>query len=165
MTDEQQATVEHTIRICARPETVWAYWTDPERIRDWWASDAELDPRPGGICRVVLGGGGVMRGEFVELVPYKRIVFTFGWESSPGAPPVAPGSTTVEITLTEDGGDTIMSLRHTSIPAAVRDLHQSGWAYFLTRLAAGASHRNPSESHPPVAAPRSADSGPVLPAG
>jgi uncharacterized protein YndB with AHSA1/START domain len=38
---------QRTMRIAARPETVWRGWTDPERICYWWGSSAELDPRPG----------------------------------------------------------------------------------------------------------------------
>jgi uncharacterized protein YndB with AHSA1/START domain len=91
LTGTDDGAVEHTIRISARPETVWRYWTDPERICDWWGASAVLDPSPGGICLVMLGGDAVMRGEFVELVPYRLIVFTLGWEPAEGAPPVAPG--------------------------------------------------------------------------
>jgi hypothetical protein len=59
--------VEQTVRISARPETVWRYWTDPQRMCDWWGAAAELDPRPGGACRVEMGGGPVMRGEYLDL--------------------------------------------------------------------------------------------------
>ncbi|MBI2706607.1 MAG: SRPBCC domain-containing protein [Actinobacteria bacterium] len=48
---------------------------------------AELDAGPGGICVVDLGGGAVMRGEYVELVPYERIVFIFGWDTTSTPPP------------------------------------------------------------------------------
>ena len=75
-----------------------------------------------------------MVGEFVELVPHERIVFTFGWEPTPGAPGVAPGSTRVEVTLTADAGDTIMTLRHSGLPAAVADEHDAGWGHFLPLL-------------------------------
>jgi uncharacterized protein YndB with AHSA1/START domain len=126
--------VEQTIRIEARPETVWRYWTDPQRMCEWWGSAAELEPRPGGQCRVETAGGGVMRGEFVELVPYERIVFTFGWEPMAGAPPITPGSTRVEITLQADDGDTIMTMRHTGIPSDAADAHRAGWGHFLPLL-------------------------------
>ena len=46
MTGADDGVVEHTIRISARPETVWRYWTDPERICDWWGASAELDRVP-----------------------------------------------------------------------------------------------------------------------
>jgi uncharacterized protein YndB with AHSA1/START domain len=128
--------VEQTVRIAAPPEAVWRYWTDPQRMCDWWGTGAELDPRPGGACTVRMASGGVMRGEYVELVPHRRIVFTFGWEPHPDLPAIAPGSTRVEITLTGDGDDTLVALRHTGLPAAAVDRHDAGWAQFLPRLGA-----------------------------
>jgi uncharacterized protein YndB with AHSA1/START domain len=133
--DAETTTIEQTLRIRARPETVWRYWTDPKRMCEWWGSAAELDPRPGGTYRVEMGGGGIMQGEYLELVPHERIVFSFGWEPTEGAPPIAPGSTRVEITLTADTGDTVMTMRHSGLPLAVADEHRSGWAHFLPRLA------------------------------
>jgi uncharacterized protein YndB with AHSA1/START domain len=133
--DAETTTIEQTLRIRARPETVWRYWTDPKRMCEWWGSAAELDPRPGGTYRVEMGGGGIMQGEYLELVPHERIVFSFGWEPTEGAPPIAPGSTRVEITLTADAGDTVMTMRHSGLPLAVADEHRSGWAHFLPRLA------------------------------
>lgn len=148
MTEPGTKVVEQTLRIGARPETVWRYWTDPQRMCDWWGAAAELDPRPGGTCRVEMGGGPIMRGEYVELVPHERIVFSFGWEPTDGAPDIAPGSTRVEITLTADAGDTIMTLRHTGIPAAHADDHESGWAHFLPLLADAVMQATGTEARP-----------------
>jgi len=131
--------VEHTVRIAARRETVWRYWTDAERISAWWGAAAELDPRPGGAFHVELGGGPVMEGEFLELVPNERIVFSFGWAATEGAPGVPPGSTRVEITLTADGEDTILALRHSGLPAPHVEDHRSGWRHFLPILATAAA--------------------------
>jgi uncharacterized protein YndB with AHSA1/START domain len=142
LTDAEPRVVEQTLRISARPETVWRYWTDPQRMCDWWGAAAELDPRPGGTCRVEMEGGGVMVGEYVELIPHERIVFTFGWEPTEGAPAVAPRSTRVEVTLKPDAGDTIMTLRHTGLPAPIVDEHRSGWEHFLPLLAAAADRRD-----------------------
>jgi uncharacterized protein YndB with AHSA1/START domain len=139
MNETDARAIEQTLRIGARPETVWRYWTDPERMCDWWGVGAELDPRPGGTCRVEMGGGPVMQGEFLELVPYERIVFSFGWESPDGAPAIAPGSTRVEVTLSPDGEDTILTLRHSGIPVAHADEHAAGWGHFLPRLAEAAA--------------------------
>jgi uncharacterized protein YndB with AHSA1/START domain len=135
VTEQQEGVVEQTLRISAKPETVWRFWTDPKRMCDWWGAAAELDARPGGVCVVEMEGGGVMRGEFVELVPFERIVFSMGWDPGPGAPPVPPGSTRVEVTLTPDGDDTILALRHTGLPAEMREAHTAGWAHFLPLLA------------------------------
>jgi uncharacterized protein YndB with AHSA1/START domain len=136
VTETNTNIVEQTVRINARPETVWKYWTDPQRMCDWWGAAAELDPRPGGLCRIEMAGGPIMRGEYVELVPYERLVFSFGWEPTDGAPAIAPGESRVEVTLIEDAGDTIMTLRHTGIPDSFAALHASGWSNILPLLVA-----------------------------
>jgi uncharacterized protein YndB with AHSA1/START domain len=133
--------IEQTLRIAARPETVWRYWTDPGRQTAWWGVAAELDPRPGGIYLVEMEGGSVMRGAYVELVPYERIVFTFGWEASDLVPDLAPGSTRVEVTLVDDGGDTVLTLRHRGLPARLGGVHRAGWSAILPGLAAAAADR------------------------
>ena len=141
MIDPDGRTVEHTLRIAARPETVWRYWTDPQRMCDWWGRSADLDVRPGGACIVDLGDGVVMRGEYVELVPYRRIVFTFGWDPHDDGPLIPAGSTTVEVTLVDDGDETVMTLRHSGLPAPEAERHDEGWGFFLPRLAAAAPER------------------------
>jgi uncharacterized protein YndB with AHSA1/START domain len=128
-------TVEKVLRIEAPPEIVWRYWTDPTRMAEWWGPPAALDARPGGSCVVEMGGGPVMRGEYIELVPFERLVFTFGWDPMPGGPDVAPGSTRVEVLLAEQEGDTLLTLRHTGLPAAHADEHDGGWGHFLAILA------------------------------
>jgi uncharacterized protein YndB with AHSA1/START domain len=128
-------TVEKVLRIEASPEIVWRYWTDPVRMAEWWGPAADLDARPGGSCVVEMGGGPVMRGEYVEVVPFERLVFTFGWDPMPEGPQVAPGSTRVEVLLAEDAGGTVLTLRHTGLPSAVADEHDGGWGHFLAILA------------------------------
>ena len=144
MTEADTSVIEQTLRIAARPETVWRYWTDPERVCAWWGSAAELDPRPGGVCVVDMGGEGpVMRGEYVELVPHERIVLTFGWDPFHGTDlGVPPGASRVEVTLTPDGDDTILALRHTGLPPAAAAEHRGGWDHFLPLLAAAAGRKN-----------------------
>ena len=136
---DDEGVVEETVRIAARPETVWRYWTDPERMCAWWGAAAELDPRPGGACVVEMVGGPVMRGEYVELVPHERIVFTFGWEPTEGVPDVPPSSTRVEVTLTADGDDTILALRHSGLPTVFRTMHRDGWGHLLPLLVSAAA--------------------------
>jgi uncharacterized protein YndB with AHSA1/START domain len=80
----------------------------------------------------------VMLGEFVELEPYERLVFRFGWEPTDGAPVVAPASTLVVITLTPDGDDTILDVRQTGIPLSETERQRIGWWRFVERLAEAA---------------------------
>jgi uncharacterized protein YndB with AHSA1/START domain len=128
-------------RIDARPETVFSYLTDPRRYMRWMGVDAQLDPQPGGIYRVTVPQGFVALGEFVEIDPPHRVVFTWGWE---GDSPVPPGSSRVEITLTPDGHGTLLRLTHTGLPddEAVQ-LHKLGWDRYLDRLATAAGGGDP----------------------
>jgi uncharacterized protein YndB with AHSA1/START domain len=135
VTEVDRTVVEQSLHIDARPETVWRYWTDPDRLCDWWGAAAEVDPQPGGRCVVEMENGGTMRGEYLEVVPHERIVLAFGWDPGDGAPDIAPGSTRVEITLTPDGDGTLLELRHSGLPTAVRDMHDAGWSHFLPLLA------------------------------
>ena len=65
----------------------------------------------------------------MEVVPPRRVVFTYGWED--GQLGVPPGSTTVEIDLVEEDGATTVRLVHHGLPPATVEHHQRGWAYFL----------------------------------
>jgi uncharacterized protein YndB with AHSA1/START domain len=125
-------TIEQRVRIAASPETVWTFWTDPEHLRQWWGSAAELDPRPGGAFRVVMNEGGpVMRGQYLELHPHSRLVFSFGWEQQPPGQLLRPCSTRVEVTLTAVGDETDLLLRHSQLPAEHAAEHAKGWALFV----------------------------------
>jgi uncharacterized protein YndB with AHSA1/START domain len=74
------------------------------------------------------------RGEYVEVVPFERVVFTFGWDM-PGNP-ITPGSTRVEITLRAEGTKTRLMLTHTGLPdAGAVAQHIEGWDHYLGRLA------------------------------
>lgn len=68
--------LEREVRIAARPETVFSFFTDPVKFIRWKGIKATLDPRPGGIYRVDINGRDVVRGEYVEITSYSRVVFT-----------------------------------------------------------------------------------------
>lgn len=129
--DRQLRVIEQRTRIAASPETVWSFWTDPKLVCEWWGTDAEIVAEPGGLFRVEMGDGPVMRGEFSELDPPKRLVFTFGWEHNAPGEPLAPGSTRVEVTLTPDEGDTVLVLRHSEMPGSHAADHIKGWTHFI----------------------------------
>ena len=124
-------TIERTVRIAARPELVWSFWTDPTRIVEWWGRPTEVDVRPGGAIRVELDNGGTAVGTFTELDPPRRLVFTFGWGQFAPGEPLAPGTTSVEVTLTPDGEGTVLVLRHFDMPVTHAADHERGWSYYL----------------------------------
>lgn len=133
--------------IAASPATVFSFFTDLERWTSWQGVDGELDPRPGGTFRIRMPGSEVASGQFVEIVPDQRVVFTWGWEGEGSAVP--PGSTTVVIELEPDGDGTRLRLTHTSLaPPPVAEHHRLGWDKYLDRLAMRAQGSDPGPDTP-----------------
>jgi uncharacterized protein YndB with AHSA1/START domain len=128
-------------RIDASPRTVFSFFTDAERWVSWQGVEAQIDPRPGGVFRMNVRGDGYAAGTFVEVSPYRRIVFTWGWETE--GSPVPPGSSTVEVTLEPDGDGTVLRLVHSGLPAAMFDVHREGWEHYAGRLAVRAAGGEP----------------------
>lgn len=129
---ETASAVRREIKVDATPETIFGYLVEPDKMPLWMGSEAELDPRAGGIYRLKINEKAIARGEFVEVEPPRRVVFTWGWEGDEHK--VAPGTSTVEITLESDGDGTIVRLIHTDLPEESRDSHSHGWETYLERL-------------------------------
>jgi uncharacterized protein YndB with AHSA1/START domain len=125
------------VRIAAPPEVVFPYLTDPARMVSWMGIAAVLDPRPGGTFRVEHDAGRVVIGEYVEVDPPRRLVFTWGYEGT--EPLVERGTSRVEVTLERDGDGTVLTLSHHGLPDRARDIHAAGWTHFLARLSAVAA--------------------------
>ena len=140
------------IVIDAAPETIWPFLIDPDLHVEWMGTAVEIDPRPGGVHRVLVGGRNQAAGEFVEVVPTEKLVFTFGWEGNEHAIP--PGSTTVEITLHREGTKTRVRLVHRGLPDDAVSDHTRGWTYYVERLAIAATGGDPGPDSPPAAAER-----------
>ena len=124
------------IVIDATPETIWPLLTESGRYPEWIGTAAEIDARPGGVYRVSIKGEHRALGEFVEVVPLQKLVFTFGWNEPDH--PIPAGSTTVEITLHPEGEKTLLRLVHRGLPADAIDDHSGGWSELLEQLAATA---------------------------
>ncbi|MGH7932723.1 MAG: SRPBCC family protein, partial [Candidatus Binataceae bacterium] len=58
--------------IDAEPATVFAFFTDPERLIRWVGVSAKLEPKPGGLLLIDVQNGFTARGEFREVVPVSR---------------------------------------------------------------------------------------------
>jgi uncharacterized protein YndB with AHSA1/START domain len=136
------------VHIDASPETVFTFFTEPDKLTRWLASEATLDPRPGGINHQTHPGDTenprgpyYMRGEFVEVAFPSRVVFTWGFENADVG--VEPGQSTVEVTLAPDGDGTRLRLVHRNLPEPERAPHDGGWEEMLSRLAIAATGGDP----------------------
>jgi len=142
------------VTIAASPDTVFDFFTDPGKMIQWMGRDADLDPAPGGVMRCDINGRDIASGEFVELDPPNRLVFTWGWESEESV--TQPGSSTVEVSFTPQGDDTVVTLSHRDlVTPESREAHSHGWNHYMERLAAAATGADPGAD--PWATPEGAD--------
>jgi uncharacterized protein YndB with AHSA1/START domain len=102
-------------------DRVFAVYTDPELIPEWWGPRGgttivdTMDVRAGGGYRFVMrgpdGSETAFRGTYREVSPPERIVQTFEWEGM-------PGHVSVETAVFEDLGEqtkvTTTSIFHTT---------------------------------------------------
>ena len=126
------AELTREVRVKADPSTIYALLIEPGK-QSWLGTDAEFDARPGGVYKIQVGGDHPALGEFVEVVPDEKIVFTFGW-NEPGHP-IPAGSTNDAITLIPEGDETLVRLVHSGLPDDAISDHEQGWQHFLDRLA------------------------------
>lgn len=123
------------------PEKVWRAWTDPQALKRWFGpggvqpvSVAELDVRVGGRFRIVFGGEKgdehEVQGVYKEVVPNKRLVFTWTWPRS-----TPERESLITIVFKASGGGTELEFRHERhFDAAVRDGHLRGWSETFVKL-------------------------------
>jgi uncharacterized protein YndB with AHSA1/START domain len=125
------------IWIDAPPEKVFPFIVEPQLLTRWIGDESWNDPRPGGLFRLRFGDS-VVRGEFVEVDPPRRAVFTWGHEEAGRG--LVPGSTTVEFALQPHDGGTRVQLRHSGLPNEHEyTRHDEGWDHYLPQLAREAS--------------------------
>lgn len=138
---DQANSIRREMIIEADNATVFAFFTDPERLIRWIGTSANLDPRPGGLMLVDVHQGATARGEFKEVVPVSRLVYTWGWEENRANVP--PGSSLIEIDLSPQNGHTLLRFTHSGLPPEAVPGHTEGWNHYLGRLAIAASGKDP----------------------
>lgn len=136
-------------------EKVWRAWTDPKLVKQWWGPEhftspgAEIDFRVGGKylfgMRDPDGNEYWSTGEYVEIAPMARIVYTDSFSDAQGnvVSPQQFGMSadfpeSQEITLTfEDlGGQTLLRISSASMPRdAMFEMARSGMTTSLDKLA------------------------------
>jgi uncharacterized protein YndB with AHSA1/START domain len=120
----------------ASPQDVFNAWTNPEVLRRWWAVDpegstptAEVDLRVGGRYRLSMedpsGTKHTVGGEYREVSPPERLVYSWCWEQDNGQPGHV---STVTVEFQANGERTNLILEHTGLASAEsRDQHAHGW--------------------------------------
>jgi uncharacterized protein YndB with AHSA1/START domain len=128
-------------RIKAPPAQVFEAWTDPKKLVQWFGPAetvarsvrAQVDLRPGGRYQMNFqtedGERHQVGGVYREVVPDRRLVFTWAWHSTPER------ESLVTVTLASDGEGTLLTLHHEQFfDQKARDGHERGWTGTLDKL-------------------------------
>jgi uncharacterized protein YndB with AHSA1/START domain len=128
-------------RLNARPQKVYAAWTDPAQLVQWFGPvqmrpgtlSADLDVRVGGHYRISFTDDDneyfEVGGTFREVVPNERLVFSWAWHSTPER------ESLVTISLKPDGACTLLTFHHEQFfDETARDNHERGWSGFFVNL-------------------------------
>jgi uncharacterized protein YndB with AHSA1/START domain len=110
--------VEREIVFPESPAELWEALTEPERLEEWFATEVELDPRPGGAGVFRWGDGDERRATVREAVEEERLVLD--WEDGGGE---------VVLELEEvDGGTLLRVVESTPEFATALALRALAWA-------------------------------------
>ena len=126
--------------------SVYAAWSDPAQMKHWMGpsddfgeAEVTMDVRVGGRYRFVMhapdGEQHRVGGEFREIVPERKLVYTWAWESTPERESLV----TVEFRASGQGTELLLTHQRFA-DAQARDKHQHGWNGCLDRLGRYLSH-------------------------
>ena len=121
-------------------EKVWRAWTDPQALKAWFGPEeivsvplAEVDLRVGGRFRVTMlaadGETHDVSGVYQELVPNRKLVFSWAWRSTPER------ESRVTVRIEPDGNGCELVLMHEQFfDEVARDGHNHGWTGAMVKL-------------------------------
>jgi len=127
----------------APPAVVFDAFSDPRRMlqwmgpRDYPASFVEIDLRVGGKWRACLDSAATGEklwhgGIYQEIVPGKKLAFTFAWDDEDGRP---GNETLVHITFEDKDSKTLMTFRQSMFDTVENcEGHGEGWNSAFDRL-------------------------------
>jgi uncharacterized protein YndB with AHSA1/START domain len=128
--------LSRTVR--STPEKVWNAWTTEAGLASWWwhtwpDTRYRIDAQVGGSYRIEAADHGIgVRGEYLELRPYERLMFTWIWieDGADGA------VENVSVTFTPDGDRVRIDLVHTGpwTTSEPVDNYRQGWDFVLGAL-------------------------------
>lgn len=150
--EEETLEIKKSIVIDASPEVVFKAITDPKELTQWFPDQAILEPKIGGKVRFStfkenhpgkVDRDYIMEGTVKELVPNKKLSYTWKFKDLPGFP-----ETTVVWELENlDPSKTKVELTHFGFTGQEKGMtslesHDGGWTEELDKLAKYCSAKN-----------------------
>jgi len=119
-------------------EEVFSAWTDAEKMVKWMGPGSvvcekvEIDLKVGGQYSINMNtddGVRIAKGEYKEIVPNEKLVFTWEWEGGTFQ------NSLVSIIFTNQDNGTLISLHHTLLPNKENaEHHTQGWEGCIIKL-------------------------------
>lgn len=127
-------------RLSAPPKVVWRAWTEPDLMKLWFGSDpvgkgvsAQADLRVGGSFEVTFrnsdGTEFTPSGRYLEVEPFRRLVFTWIWKDKPDA------EERISVEFHPEDRETRMVFDHSQIDPATSHNYEVGWNTCFDKLA------------------------------
>lgn len=120
------------------PEEVFSAWTDAEKLVKWmgpgsvFCEEVEIDLKVGGQYRINMNtneGVRIAKGEYKEIVPNEKLVFTWEWEGGTFQ------NSLVSIVFAHQANGTLITLHHTLLPDKENtEHHTQGWEGCIIKL-------------------------------
>ncbi|MEO6847652.1 MAG: SRPBCC domain-containing protein [Chthoniobacterales bacterium] len=136
--------------FAATRDRVFAAWTDPDQAKQWFGPegcnlvDLQIDFRVGGKYRFVVEAPSceeanspiekmIVGGEYREITPPSRLVYTWQWEDDEA---YVNHETLITIDFIAKGDSTEIRLTHENLPSELsRGRHEYGWNGCLDKFA------------------------------
>jgi uncharacterized protein YndB with AHSA1/START domain len=138
-----ELTLELERVVRAPPATVFAAFSDSDRLAQWWGpagftvASLDFEPRVGATYRIEMqppeGDPFYLSGEFREVDPPARLAFTFAWED----PDSDDVENVAELAFRDLGDSTEVAFSQRPFKTeARRQLHRDGWSDSFDKLEA-----------------------------
>ena len=131
---DQNPVLRITRTFAATPERVYQAFTNPGDLEKWFGPEGvncivhDIDPRPGGAYSFTMrnenGEEHPLSGVFEEVVPNKKLVYTWTW----GTGTLEGVETRVTVDFADKDGGTELTLTHELLPTDTAvEMHTIGW--------------------------------------
>lgn len=118
---------------------LWSIWTEPTFVKQWFGSDengtvilANIDLAVGGKYKISFmdsdGSNHTAFGEFIEIVPFSKLLYTWQWESELGY------ISNLQIDFIQQQENTLLVLEHFNLNPNSIHGHLEGWNGALDKI-------------------------------
>jgi uncharacterized protein YndB with AHSA1/START domain len=147
-TNEDSAGFKLTVtRVINAPcAMVYRAWTEPKQMLQWFSPrdvecrSIDMDLKIGGAYRVHFVskmGDHIATGKYTEIVPNKRLRFTWEWQNN------AMPNSVVTVDFEDLGATTRLTLLHEGLPSQEEaDHHSHGWSSMAEKFAGFMEQKN-----------------------